>query len=529
MSIVLPCKPAISRLLGFVVLALTCGSPVACPDLIAAENPSRPAGGRDRSPRLAPPADTRGLSRIYFPPTPPRLRAPLNLFESFGLGRPAPSGLAEHVNELYYAPLSTRLDEGTLTETETRRIEAYRTTKLTLQNELRRRIAALSGTDPDTRERALAAFAVEQTPRILALEAEADLLREDLTRYTDNWYTFRTWRVGRTHFADVSTAMRAQLQLMRAAAFFQKGLSPEQRRLLREIAIEMDDYERMPVSTVEIAADANPLFFFSPDTARLRLPAMPSPDLAELVASYESRKSKLKQELRDVIYHQDDALFGLIRQRRLESLAQRQAPVFAELEFIAERIRRAYVRLPNLPGPPPLPELPPDLTARLVSHLDARASLQREIVDILQEIQSSVDIDQLGFRRNEEGRMEVVVVVARGRREEGDRAKVAAMLSDFNARHLERIQELGEDFEGIRQSIGWIGGLDPRDADAVERRIREFTFAVDQRRLWEDYRDYHDAVLEPGLSPAQRRLLYDGAIERLQLPLPGGAFQPGRS
>ncbi len=522
-----PLAPAVIS--GRRLLAALCGLSLLPFGLDAAEQGGRPGGGRERGPRIAPPADTRGLSRIYFPPNPPRLRAPLNLFESFGLGRPAPPGLAEHVNEPFYAPLSTRLDEDNLSPVEAQRIASYRSSKQALQAELRRRLAELTDADPDTRERALIAFAAEQTPRVVALEQEADAIRESLTRYTDNWYTYRTWRVGRTHFPSDGTVMRAQMQLMRAAAFYQKGLSPAQRRLLREIAIEMEGYERLPVNTVEIAADANPLFYFSPDTSRIRLPAVPSPELAELVAVYEQRKAALKQELREIIYKEDDALLAVMRQRRIEALAARQEAGFAELDFIAEKVRRAYARLPDRPTPPPLPELPPDLSSRLEAHLDARARLQRDLIEVLQEIQASVELDQLGFRRNDQDRMEVVVVLSRGRREEGDRVKVAAILDAFNARHLERIQHLGEDFEGIRQSIAWIGGLDTRDSTAVDRRIRDFTYAFDQRKLWADYRDYHDAVLEPGLSPAQRRLLFDGALEHLDLPLPGGAFQPGGS
>ena len=41
-----------------------------------------------------------------------------------------------------------------------------------------------------------------------------------------------------------------------------------------------------------------------------------------------------------------------------------------------------------------------------------------------------------------------------------------------------------------------------------------------------DYRDYQTAVFQPGLSPEQRRLLFDGALQKLALPLPDG--QPPR-
>ncbi len=42
-------------------------------------------------------------------------------------------------------------------------------------------------------------------------------------------------------------------------------------------------------------------------------------------------------------------------------------------------------------------------------------------------------------------------------------------------------------------------------------------------RNW-DYHDYQIAVLQPGLSPEQRRLLFGGALERLALPLPGASL-----
>jgi hypothetical protein len=40
------------------------------------------------------------------------------------------------------------------------------------------------------------------------------------------------------------------------------------------------------------------------------------------------------------------------------------------------------------------------------------------------------------------------------------------------------------------------------------------------------YRDYRVALFQPGLSPEQRRLLFDGVMEQLELPLPRGELQP---
>ena len=42
------------------------------------------------------------------------------------------------------------------------------------------------------------------------------------------------------------------------------------------------------------------------------------------------------------------------------------------------------------------------------------------------------------------------------------------------------------------------------------------------------YRNYRVAVFQPGLSPEQRRLFFDGVIEELRLPLPPGEPQPTR-
>lgn len=329
-------RPAPSALVRTLVLVAALFSGVTHGALRAVESSGR-GNGRGRGPRLSPPADTRGLSRIFFPPVPPRLRAPFNLFDGLGLGRPAPAALAVHVNEPYYAPLSTRLDEGDLSPAESARLDTYLASKRAQQAELRRRIEALARADPDTRERLLTAFAAEQTPRLVELEAEADSIRQDLIRHSDNWYTYRTWRLGSTPFPGGETAMRAQVQVMRAAPFYQKGLSPAQRRLLREIAIEMEGYERMPMRGIELAADANPLFFFSPDTARLRLPAVPPAELAALVSTYEEHKARLKQELRTVIYETDDALLGLIRQRRIVASPNGRLPPSPNLNFSPKR------------------------------------------------------------------------------------------------------------------------------------------------------------------------------------------------
>jgi len=471
--------------------------------------------------------DLRGLSRIYFPPSPPRLRAPAAPLSGLMLGHPAPPGLAPFVNEPFYAPLSTRLDEKKLSAQQTQKLETYRQARAALLHELRQRIAAAEQEDPATREQTLAAFAREQTPRLVELEAQAEALREELIRSRDNWNAYRTWRLGGTQFQTKEVAMAAQFQVMRAAAFYQKGLSPAQRRLLREIAMELETFDRLPVAGSEISSDANPLFYFSPETSRLRLPATLNPELAELIADYEEKKSALKQELRDLIYREDDAFLAVIRQRRIEALAQQQAPAFAELERLAEAIRRALARASYPPPPPSLPPLAPELANRLAAYLEERARLPLRVLDVLQEVQAIAPLRQIGMQRSEQGQYEMFIVLAPEANKKVTQQRIDAALESFNHRHQARVETLAAEFEAIRREVGWLGNPDSTAGSrAIERRIQEFAAAYLQQRLHEDYRDYQTAVLEPGLSPEQRRLLYGGALEHLALPLPGGNYQP---
>ena len=55
---------------------------------------------------------------------------------------------------------------------------------------------------------------------------------------------------------------------------------------------------------------------------------------------------------------------------------------------------------------------------------------------------------------------------------------------------------------------------------------KNFSEALQQLETWRSYRNYQIAVFEPGLSPEQRRLLFDLALEKLSLPLPAGEIPP---
>src|SRR5262249_46115757 len=98
---------------------------------------------------------------IFFPPFPPPLDTPLPTPPP---GQPtfaAPNELAAYVNDPFYAPLSTRIAMGNVTDALRRRLDAYQASKLELQSQLQRKLAALSSLDATAKAAALSEFARE--------------------------------------------------------------------------------------------------------------------------------------------------------------------------------------------------------------------------------------------------------------------------------------------------------------------------------------------------------------------------------
>jgi hypothetical protein len=56
----------------------------------------------------------------------------------------------------------------------------------------------------------------------------------------------------------------------------------------------------------------------------------------------------------------------------------------------------------------------------------------------------------------------------------------------------------------------------------VNDLLKDFEDARQQQEQWDRYMDLQSAVVMPGLSPGQRRVLFDAGVEQLGLPLPAG-------
>jgi hypothetical protein len=79
--------------------------------------------------------------------------------------------------------------------------------------------------------------------------------------------------------------------------------------------------------------------------------------------------------------------------------------------------------------------------------------------------------------------------------------------------------------ESIRQGIG--ESLNLSKPEDIDRVLIAAMRLANQRQAEDSFSEYRTAVFEPGLSPEQRRLLFDGVVERLDLPLPRGDPQAG--
>jgi hypothetical protein len=466
---------------------------------------------------------------VFFPPSPPPLGRSLPAAAGAGnSGRfAAPAELAGFINELFYPQLGVRLASGTLTPKLRAQLDRYRAEKLALQNELRAEIDRLRPVPPAERTAAFAALAAKQAARLAALEADAETLRRDLYIGDRAWGALRQWRLGdgdRRGYSPVEIA-----QVMRAFAYYENGLTAAQRRLLREIALELIN----ATDTAANAAAAQPYVFFPPEPARVLIPDDVPGDVAAQIAVYETRKSVLKKELYDTVYARDNQSFTFLRANPLKTLADNHAARLDELETLAEEIRRGLARTGE---PETVTERSPlslaqqaDVIAWLRRAADAQRTAAEKVEAVAAEnrgqgiaVTYRFDYDGLKFNvgqsRGGRGGAPTPEVIARA---SAVHAQVAAIAEDYS----QQLNDLIKQRDDLRAEIGRALKL---TGPAADRAFATAVRVTSARETEAGYRDYRVAVFQPGLSAAQRRILFDAVIEQLNLPLPRGELQPTR-
>jgi hypothetical protein len=99
---------------------------------------------------------------------------------------------------------------------------------------------------------------------------------------------------------------------------------------------------------------------------------------------------------------------------------------------------------------------------------------------------------------------------------------------EFNRTQRQLVAELNAELAAIRLALAdYVRTTDrPTDRKSINDLLKDFEDARQRQEIWDKYRDYQAATLQPGLSPDQRRLLFTAALEQLALPLPAGEGIP---
>ena len=467
---------------------------------------------------------------MFFPPTAPLYGAPI--IERIGAPGPTINGerivppemLADFVSENIYPALSTLLVEDALSKRLLARIQAYQATRTALVNELSEQIRLAAAADPAAGENTLRAFASQQAPRLAALEQEAEQIRRELVggglfQARADWFELRSWNLATLRSNRATTLANAEYQVIRAAAFFADGFSSGQRGLLREIAMaQRDRLQANRPGPPPPGGASDPLaMFFSPETSRLRLPPNLPSELAATIGIYNHDKDEAKAELRDVVVSQDRPDHST-RTRAFTALAERQAPRLAALDARAEDIRRGLAALPK-PPPPAYPSgLPPEFLAQLDAYRRDKAALDREHFKRVTQARQLARVGNWGPPTVERIRQQ-------------DAATTEALnqaAKDFRQENAERYADLEQRSVKLRASLDAITAdrIDPTTGRPMEsvsllRMITATNQEFDKLGREEAiYHDYRIAMLLPGLSPKQRRLLFGAALVGLAQPLP---------
>lgn len=451
--------------------------------------------------------------RIFFPPNPPPLGVEVILPpDAYVRGAPPPDVVAD-VAEPYFPALSTRAVDPLLRlrKTTSRRLESYRAQRDTLLESLRQTLDQHAGSHADARRAALESLAQAQADDLARLESQAEKLRAELADGV-SWSDLRTWRLDSGDLAGLREENRfLEYQVLRAAAFYESGFEPAQRRLLFEAAQILEGKVFAPPDAV----DAMPLFpFFSPDLLRVSLPAdAPAPAVAAM-ERFLAHKAALRDELRDAVYAHD-AKADSVRRRIWQRLAKSQEPALVALAGMADEVRRelALMRDRSWRATPP-PPLPDGVASDIQQYLAQRHALQREIEEYI-----NASLAEAVGSPTELKTTPKAELVERRRR------LIQTATDRFMQSHTTELKALAEAAEAIAVLL-------QSELPASERyqsgdRAEEWLMELLQRRQHATATHEFDlAAFEPGLAPAQRRLLFRAACSRLGLPVVGPELQP---
>jgi len=426
-------------------------------------------------------------SRVSLPPEAPMLGTSIPAFLRSPERGPAQLERFRQTSaESFFAPLTAVLRAGSVPSRYASRIEGYVSGRAQALAALRAALAS-SVTGPVSGQGCGEA-------ELAAQEAEAEALRNSLAREVDNvrWTERGSWE---TASDEPDAAQRCESRFLVAVSFFQEGLSLEQRELLREMA------QSKP------AAGAGRVLAFSPFGSRFRLPAELSQDTLSLIAEYEVLKGGLRGELAKIVHENEGTWLEGVRVRRCEELQAAQGARFQRLEDLAERIRAALAGV-ALPDEPARPVLSEGVTRRLSDYLRAKESFQRTLVASLVDLRGRFPNRQIELVR-EDGKVKAVAQAGLGRAAEVAAAELTGRIQHDYAELERQRRSITEEIAAERSQRG------EQQPASIDQLAGEFAKALMRQETWARYEDYRAAMLRPGMSARQRRLLFSAAVHDL--------------
>lgn len=463
-------------------------------------------------------------THIHFPPHPRPLDQKINPLGG-GLRR-APGATAfalqDFVNEPFYPQLAFRLNRKTLSRSLSTALGEYLAEKERLRQAIRDELRRTETALPAEREQALQKLALAQAPALAALRKRTQALWDKLTSGDEEWGALREWRLGDAKRGDRPAEVA---QVMQAAAFYEEGLEIEQRELLRAIALEISASVD-PAAATKVA-ETQLFFHMLPAPARIALPMNLPPDVARRAADLESRLSTMRKELYDWVFTQDRR-WSLNRRMAFSDLARKQVPEMLELDRQAEALRRDLIRHPELATPPKDSALlPAAINQDLRELIRRRMALEQEIGQEILTLEKKHKNVEISYAFAVARLSTSVRLTLDWRKYEERRAVQKAVDED-----LEKVKALYREKYAALAEFG--AGIGPKaTAHFANPSEAAVALAAVSRQLvlqanGDPHEDYRAAALEPGLSLAQRRLLFDAAAANQKLPPPRSVLQPER-
>ncbi len=317
-------------------------------------------------------------------------------------------------------------------------------------------------------------------------------------------------------------------------AYYQEGIDPPHRALLQRLADKLNakasEEKKLQSKTIKPltpdknsnddetsdSTDATATEAPSPSTratstllplpAHFEIPSDASPELLAKLQSLETQADALAEALRKTAHDQAGTFLDKNRVKAFRALAEQQAPAFAQLEILAEEIRRDLA--PLLAAHPVVcpAQLSAELFSRIQAHHSAQLSFDHDVDEKLRALRTAFPDVKFWIKKTKTSFNLIKKSPEKFKKTTGYKkltADLKAQNETLNAHH----QAIAAERASLKKETETLGH--PQLFDDLLHQLA-------QQHRWPRYRLYYEAAFKPGVSSAQRRLLFGHALAELQ-------------